>query len=112
MLLEDVRFLFCDKRRNPHRRFESTRANLFENGLDISTESGSGFQPVAHSRLITIVDLNVFEAGHILRDEVEIIENLLCGDAGTEAIPGAPSGRRGLATQGWMILNELIRHLR
>src|SRR5262245_6686285 len=99
MLLEDVRFLFSDKRRNPDRRLESAGANLFEDGLDVSTESRSGFQPVAHGGLITVVDLNVFESGRIFRDEVEIVEHLLRGDVRTEAIPGTPPGRRRLAAQ-------------
>src|SRR5262249_20545249 len=70
------------------------------------------FQPVAHRRLITIVDLNVFEAGRILRDEVEVIEHLLRCDTRTEAIPGAPSRRWSLAAQWWMILNKASRQLR
>src|SRR5215468_1886232 len=106
MLLEDVRFLLGDKRCNPDRRLEPTRADLFEHSLHVSAEGRSGFEPVAHGRLITIVDLNVFETRHFLRDEVEIVEHLLRRDARTEAIPGAPAGRRSLPAQGRMILNE------
>src|SRR3989442_4124124 len=102
MLLEDVRCLLGDKRRNPDRGFESTGADLFEHSLDVSSESRSGFQPVAHGGLITIVDLNVLEAGRVFGDEVEIVEHLLRSDAGTEAIPRAPSRRRSLGAQGRM----------
>src|SRR5690348_6161123 len=112
MLLEDMRFLFGNKRRDPDRRLESTLANLFEHGLDVSAESSSGFQPIAHGGLITIVDLNVFEAGRILRDEVEIVEHLLRSDAGTEAIPGTPPGRRRQAAQRRMILSKAFGELR
>src|SRR5262245_58479595 len=102
MLLEDLRFLLSDKRRNPDRRLESTSADLFEHSLDVSTEGRAGVEPVTHGRLITIVDLNVFETWHIFRDEVEIVEHLLRRDARAEAIPGAPARRRSLAAQGWM----------
>src|SRR5206468_704022 len=91
---------------------ESTRTDLFEHSLHVSAEGRSCFQPVAHGRLITIVDLNVFKPRRILGDEVEIVEHLLRRDARTEAIPGAPAGRRSLAAQGWMILNEPFGQLR
>src|SRR5206468_8343782 len=104
MLLEDVRIFLSDERRNPDRRLKAPRSNLLEHSLNVAAESATRFQPVAHGGLITIVDLNVLEAGRILRDEVEIVEHLLGRDARTEAIPGAPSCRRSLPAQGRMIL--------
>src|SRR5262245_16435927 len=104
MLLEDMRVLLGNKRRNPDRRLESTRTNFFEHSLHVSTEGRSGFEPVAHERLITIIDLNVFETRRVFRDEVEIVEHLLRRDARTKAVPGAPARRRCLAAQRWMIL--------
>src|SRR5689334_6004919 len=112
MLLKDVRIFLGDKRRNPDRRLKTARANLFEHSLNVSAESAAGFQPVTHGGLITIVDLNVFEAGRILGDEVEIVEHLLGRDARTEAIPGAPTCRWGLRSQRRMILNEPLGQFR
>src|SRR5215831_4199374 len=112
MLLEDMRIFLGDERRNPDRRLKAANADLFEHSLNVSAESAAGFQPVAHGGLITIVDLNVFEARRILRDEVEIVEDLLGRDARTEAIPGTPSSRRSRPAQRRMILNEPLGQLR
>src|SRR5262249_17975110 len=96
----------------PDRRLKTARADLFEHSLNVSAESAAGFQPVTHGGLITIVDLNVFEAGRTLRNEVEIVEHLLGRDARTEAIPGALPCRRILPAQGRMILNKPLRQFR
>src|SRR5215204_2219618 len=94
VLLKDLRFLLGDKRRNPDRGFKAALANLFQNALHVAAKRGAGLEPVAHSRLIAVVNLHVTQIRCVFGDEVEIIENLLRGDAWTEAIPRAPAGRR------------------
>ena len=38
----------------------------------------SGVEPVAHGRLIPVVDLHVLQSGDLPGDHIEVIENLLC----------------------------------
>src|SRR5215213_4888201 len=94
MLRKNMRLLLGDKGRNPNGGLESTRANLLQHALHVSTKCRAGLKPVAHRRLVAVVDLHVTQAGCVLRDEVEIVEDLLRGDARAEAIPGAPARRR------------------
>src|SRR5215212_430426 len=94
VLLKDLRLLLGDKRRNPDRRFKATPANLFQNALHVAAKRGAGLEPVARRRLIAVVNLHVTQPRCVFGDEVEIVQNLLRGDAWTEAIPRAPAGRR------------------
>ena len=78
MLLKDVRLFFSDERRHPDGRLEAALANLFQNALHVAAKRRAGLEPVAHRRLIAVVDLHVTQAGRVFRDEVEIVEHLLC----------------------------------
>src|SRR6185369_3104705 len=93
MLLEDVRLFLGDERCNPDRGLEAARADLLQHALDVSAERRTRLEPVAHCRLVAVVDLHVTQTGRVLRDEVEIVEDLLGRDARTEAVPRAPAGR-------------------
>ena len=104
MLLKDRGLLFGNERRDPDRGLESAASNLIEHGAHAATERRAGREPVAHRALIPVVDLHVLQTGEALRDDVEVVEHLLCGDARAEAIPRAPAGRRrrGRAdNRGW-----------
>src|SRR5512132_4351997 len=70
MLCEDVRLLFRYKWRHPDCRFEVTLANLFEHSLNVPPEGRSRLKPIAHRRLVTIVDLNIPKTRRVLGDEV------------------------------------------
>src|SRR5215203_1556857 len=68
MLAKQIGFLLGDERCNPDRRFETSLANPFQNALHIAAECGAGFQPIAHRRLVTVIDLNVLELRSVLCD--------------------------------------------
>ena len=87
MLLEDMRLFFGDEGRNPDRRLEATRLDRLQHLANISAERRARFQPVAHRRLIPLVDLHVGQSRNLLRDDVEIVEDVLRGDTRTEAVP-------------------------
>src|SRR5204863_672026 len=94
VLLEDVRLLFGDEGRDPDGRLEAARANLSEHAAHVAAEGRARLKPVAHRRLIAVVNLYVFQAGDVLLDEVEVVQDLPRRDARPEAVPGAPAGRR------------------
>src|SRR6185295_1133605 len=93
MTLEYVRLLLGDEWCDPDRRFKATRVDLLQHALHVSAERRAGLEPVAHGRLVTIVDLDVAQTGCVFGDEVEIVEDLLRSDARAKAIPRAPAGR-------------------
>src|SRR6185369_4032998 len=109
MLLEDVRLFLSDERRNPDRGLEAALADLLQHALDVSAKRCAGFEPVAHRRLVAVVDLHVTQTGRVLRDEVEIVEDLLGRDARAEAVPRAPAGRWRRETRQRMIGDKLCR---
>src|SRR6185437_5356214 len=59
MLLEDMRLLLSDERCDPDRRLEAARADLFQHALHVAAKRRAGFEPVAHSGLVAVVDLHV-----------------------------------------------------
>jgi hypothetical protein len=67
------------------------RANLPQHVLDPAAERRAGIQPVAHRRLIPVVDLDVLEAGDLPGDGVEVVEHLRRGHLRAEAVPRAPA---------------------
>src|SRR5262245_44764289 len=87
MSFEQMRFLLGDERSDPNRRLETSFANLFQYAFYVTAESRARLQPVAHCRLVAVVDLNVLQAGRAPGDKVEVVAHLLRGDARTEAIP-------------------------
>src|SRR5205085_32842 len=112
VLLEDVRLLFRDERRDPDGRLEAARANLFKYALHVAAESRARLQPIAHRRLIAVIYLNVLETRNVFGDEVQIVEHLLSRDARPEAVPRAPARRRRLRAQGRMVLAQTRGQLR
>src|SRR5215813_11513676 len=110
MLLENVRLFFSDKWSNPNRGLETTRANLLQHSLYVSTKCSPSFQPVSHRRLVAVVDLNVPELWCVASNEIQIIEHLLCGNTWSKAIPRAPPSWRRFHTQRWMISCEALRY--
>ena len=94
VLLEQLRLLFRDERGDPDRRLEAAIPNRLEDAAHVAAERGACVQPVAHRRLIPIVDLDVFEARNVPGDRVEVVEHLLRRHSGTEAVPRTPPGRR------------------
>src|SRR6266700_465370 len=105
MLLEDVRLFFGDEGRHPDGWFKAARPNLLQHTLHVPTEGRAGLQPVAHRRLIAVVDRNVLKARRVFRDEVQIVEHLLRGDPRPETIPGAPARWRRRQTQ-WRMIHD------
>src|SRR5882672_3078060 len=103
MLLEQMRFFFGDKRCYPDGRLESACPNLFQNSLHVTAKSRSGFEPVAHCRLVTVVDLNVLKLGRVRGDKVQVVPHVLRSDARSEEIPRTPAGRRRLAEDWRMV---------
>src|SRR5207244_7440808 len=93
MRLKDSRSFLRDERRDPNRRFEPSLPDPIEDRADVAFERGAGVEPVAHRALIAIVYLDVFQRRDPLRDDVEIVEHLLCGDARAETVPLAPARR-------------------
>ena len=111
MLLKQMRIGFSDEWGHPDGRLEAAPPNLFEHAQHVAAESFPRLEPIAHGRLIAVVDLNVFQARDVLGDLVQIIENLLRGDARSEAIPGAPAGgRRGEKAARRMVPIDARRH--
>src|SRR5258708_31772873 len=102
-----MRLFISHERREPNSRFVAARANLFKNSLHIPAEGCTGFQPVAHRWLISVVDLNVLELWRIPGDEVQIVPYVLGGHSRSEKIPRAPAGRRRPAQNRWMIDAQL-----
>src|SRR5205814_2615100 len=90
----------------PDRRLKAAITNMFQHALHVAAECRAGLEPIAHRWLITIVDLHVTQAGRVFCGEVEIVEDLLCGNAWAKAIPRAQTRRRGWKTQRWMIRNK------
>src|SRR5207248_2264855 len=80
--------------RHPDGRFEAARTDLTQYAEYIASKSFAGFKPVAHGGLITVVDLNIFQTGDVLGNDIQIIDNILRRDPRTEAVPGAPAGWR------------------
>src|SRR5215510_6364543 len=111
VLLKHMRLFFRDERRDPDRWFETTLANLFEHALHVAAESGASLEPVAHGRLVAVVDLHVTQTGGLFGDEVEIVEDLLRRDARAEAVPRTPARRRRGKALRWMIGDELRREI-
>src|ERR1051326_9106123 len=107
VLLKHARLFFSHERRNPDGRLKTTLANLFEHALHVAAEGSAGLEPVAHRRLIAVVDLHVAQTWDVFGDEVEIVEYLLCRDARAEAVPRTPACRRRWKTQTRMIGDEL-----
>src|SRR4029453_3127717 len=74
-------------------------ADVLQHGLHAAAECGTGLEPVAHRRLVAVVDLDVLQAWNLLRDDVEVVAHLLRRDARAEAIPRAPAGWRRRKSQ-------------
>src|SRR4051812_48643649 len=108
MLLEDVRVFLGHERRHPDGRLEAALPNGVDHLAHVSPERGTGLEPVSHCGLVAIIDLDVGEPGNLLRDHVEVIEDVLRGDARTEAVPRAPPGRRGGSLERRMIPRDLF----
>ncbi len=89
--MKSVGALLGNERRDPDGRLEAAIANLTEDRLHLATECAAGLQPIPHRRLIAIVDLDVAEARDVTRNDVEVVEHLLRGDLGPEAVPRTPA---------------------
>src|SRR5687767_7602614 len=107
MLLKDMRLFLRDKRRDPYGGVKASLANLFEHALHVAAECGARLEPVAHRRLVAVVDLHVTQTGRVFRDEVEIVEHLLRGYTWSKAVPRTPTGRWRGKTKWRMVCNEL-----
>src|SRR5436190_2072074 len=112
MFLEHLGARLRNKGGNPDRRFEASLTNRLQHALRITAECSSGVEPVAHRGLIPVVDLHVLQSGDLPGDYIEVIENLLCRDTGSETIPGAPSCGRGTELQWRMIPIHVGREVR
>src|SRR5215472_9010174 len=111
VLLKDLRILFCDKRCNPDGRFESPSPNLLVHFDHISAERLAGLQPVSHRGLITVIDLHIFQLRQLLRNDVQVLQDLRTRYPGTKAIPRTPAGRHRPEDSLGMILGDAISEL-
>src|SRR5262245_50883277 len=94
MLLEYARAFLGDEWRNPNRRLEPSLADAPQHGPHVTTERLACLEPVAHRRLIAIVDLYVAQRRHPAGDELQILHHLVGRDFRTKAVPRAPALRR------------------
>ena len=108
MLLEDVAAGLGDERAYPDGGLEALLADRLQHALHVAAEGLAGFQPVAHGRLIAVVQLDVFELRRVLDDGGEIVHHVLAGDARAETIPAAPAGGRSLEAQRRMVLVDPV----
>ena len=95
MLLEEVRLLLGDERRHPDRRLEAAASDLPRarpaRRRRTPRPSRASRPSRAGSRRRSA---RTSSPGTRLRDDVEVVEHLLRGDARAEAVPRAPAGRR------------------
>ena len=61
-------------------------------------------QPISHERLVTVIDLDEFQAGYVPGDHFQVAENVSFSDIRAKGVPGTPPGRRYREDQPWMIL--------
>jgi len=61
MRLEHVRPGLGHERGDPNGRLEAATTNLVDYASDVAAERRACFEPVAHGRLITVVDLDIPE---------------------------------------------------
>src|SRR5262249_9719459 len=73
MLLEDSRTLLGHKRSDPDSWFKTSLANLLQDCYNIAAKRPAGFQPVAHRRLIAIVNLDIFQLRQLLRNDIQVL---------------------------------------
>ena len=108
MLLEDVAAGLGDERGHPDGGLEALLADRLQHALHVAAEGLAGLQPVAHGRLVAVVELDVFELRRVLDDGGEIVHHVLAGDARAETIPAAPAGGRSLEAQRRMVLVDPV----
>ena len=86
-----------DKRSDPDCRFQALGADVAQHRSHVAPERFPGLEPVAHPRLVAVIDLEVTQTGNILFGPGGVAPDLPRSDSRTEAIPRAPTtGHRPL----------------
>jgi hypothetical protein len=98
MLAEEAGVLADHEGGDPEGGLEALGLDLREHVLD-----AAGVGPVAHRGLPAVVDLDVAQLGEVGRDGLQVAADLRDGDAGAEAVPGAPALGHGADAQGGVV---------